>query len=410
MNYKNTWIIIVYLIISSCISSSNNQNKDENIKNQKYDMLLQKGLDRGLPGIIIAIQKGNEKSWIGAAGLSNIEKQKPMLKNDRFHLASVTKIFTSVAILKLIDEGKLKINDKAISCLDTSIVNQIPFIEEITISQLLDHSSGIYSFNNDMEYIETLIGLRAFDKVSWSSKQLLSLAYSSRVEPQGKPGTGHYYADTNLILQGLIIENISGMSFRDFINENFFIPLKLENTGFYSDQINKSAVDITSTVQGYIKQSQELDEFITMNPSFIEVSPGLLNTTIAGEKIDASAGIVSTAHDLLLFAQALYKGHLLTTESLDWLLSIGNGIENEELNSIRQGIVSVRNKSYGVLFTSLGDGPGGMNTMLAYHHQSESIVLAFTNIFGNWDEHDFFIDDIIPLIVEKQMIPEPNSN
>ncbi len=321
INYKNTWIIIVYLIISSCISCSNNPNKDKNIKNRKYDILLQKGLDRGLPGIIIAIQKGNEKSWIGAAGLSNIEKQKPMLKNDRFHLASVTKIFTSVAILKLIDEGKLKIDDKAINYLDTSIVNPIPFIEEITISQLLDHSSGIYSFNNDMEYIETLIGSRAFDNVSWSSKQLLSLAYSSRVEPQGKAGTGHYYADTNLILQGLIIENISGMSFREFIKENFIIPLKLENTGFYSDQINKSTVDITSTVQGYLKQSQELDEFITMHPSFIEVSPGLLNTTIAGEKIDAAAGIVSTAHDLLLFAHTLYKGHLLTTESLNWLLS-----------------------------------------------------------------------------------------
>lgn len=406
MNQKNIWLIIGSLIIYYCISCSNNPNND----NQKYDALLHKGLDRGFPGIILAIQKGDEKSWIGAAGFSNIEKQKPMLKNDRFHLASVTKIFTSVAILKLIDEGKLKIDDKAISYLDTSIVNPIPFINEITISQLLDHSSGIYSFNNDMEYIETLIGSRAFDKVSWSSKQLLSLTYSSRVEPQGKPGTGHYYADTNLILLSLIIENISGMPFREFIKENFFIPLKLENTGFYSDRINKSTVDITSTVQGYLKLSQELEDFITMNTSFVEVSPGLLNTTIAGEKIDASAGIVSTADDLLLFAHALYKGHLLTTESLNWLLSIGNGIENEELNSMRQGIVSVRNKSYGVLFTSLGDGPGGMNTMLAYHPQSESIVIAFTNIFGNWDEHDFFMDDIVPIIIKQQMVPEPNSN
>ncbi len=400
MNYNATWIIIVCLIISSCTSSSNNQNEEENLKNRKYEVLLQKGLDRGFPGMIIAIQKGNEKFWIGAAGLSNIEKQKPMLKNDRFHLASVTKIFTSVAILKLIDEGKLKIDDKAINYLDTSIVNPIPFIDEITISQLLDHSSGIYSFNNDMEYIETLIGSRAFDNISWSSKQLLSLTYETRVKPQGKAGTGHYYADANLILQGLVIENISGISFREFINKNFLIPLKLENTGFYSDRINKSTVDITSTVQGYLKQSKELNEFITMHPSFIEVSSGLLNTTIAGEKTDAAAGIVSTAHDLLLFAHALYKGNLLTTESLNWLLSIGNGIENEGLNSMRQGIVSVRNKSYGVLFTSLGDGPGGMNTMLAYHPKSESIVIAFTNIFGNWDEHDFFMDDILPLIVE----------
>lgn len=410
MNCKNIGIIIVCIIMSSAISCSKDLNKDKNIENQKYDILLQKGIDRGFPGLIIAVQKGTEKPWVGAAGHSNIEKQKPMLKNDRFHLASVTKIFTSVAILKLIDEGSLKIDDKAIKYLDSSIVGPIPFIEEIKISQLLDHSSGIYSFNNDMEYIETLIGSKAFDKVSWSSKQLLSLAYGSRVEPQGKVGTGHYYADTNLILLSLIIENISGMSFREFIKENLLKPLKLENTGFYSDRINKGTVEITSTVQGYLKQSQELDEFITMHPSFIEVSPGLLNTTIAGEKIDAAAGIVSTANDLLLFARALYKEHLLSTESLNWLLSIGNGIENEELNSVRQGIVTVRNKPYGVLFTSLGDGPGGINTMLAYHPKSESIVIAFTNIFGNWDEHDFFIDGIVPLIIQPQLVPKPKSN
>ena len=400
MNYKNIRLIIGCLIIASCISCSNTSNKLKNIDNQSYDMLLQKGLDRGLPGIILAIQKGDEKPWIGAAGLANIEKQKPMLKNNRFHLASVTKIFTSVAILNLIDEGKLKIDDKAITFLDSSLVDPIPFINEITIGQLLDHSSGIYSFNNDMEYIETLIGDKAFDKVTWSSNQLLALAYGNRVEPQGKPGSGHYYGDTNLILLSLIIENISGISFREFINERILIPLKLEDTGFYSDRVNNSAVEITSTVQGYLKRSKDLDEFITIHPTFIEVLPEIINTTIAGEKIDAAAGMVSTAKDLIIFAEALYKGNLLSSESLNWLLSIGNGIENEELNSKRQGVVSVRNKPYGVLFTSLGDGPGGMNTMLAYHPKSKSIVIAFTNIFGYFDEHDFFMDDLMPLIIK----------
>lgn len=405
MNNISLRIIIVCLIITSCMSCSNTSNNLKNIENYAYDSLLQKGIDQGFPGIILAIQKGNENPWIGATGYANIEKQKLMLKNDRFHLASVTKIFTSVAILKLIDDGKLKIDDKAITFLDSSLVNPIPFINEITIGQLLDHSSGIYSFNNDMEYIETLIGEKAFDNVNWSTNQLLALAYGNRVEPQGKPGSGHYYADTNLILQSLIIENISGMSFREFINERILKPLKLENTGFYSDRINNSRVELTSTVQGYLKRSKDLDEFITMHPSFIEVSPGIINTSIAGEKIDAGAGMVSTANDLLLFGEALYNGNLLSPESLNWLLSIGDGIENEGLNSRRQGIVSVRNKPYGVLFTSLGDGPGGMNTMLAYHPKTKSIVIAFTNIFGNFDEHDFFMDDLMPLILKEQIAP-----
>jgi len=399
MSYKNIGLIIGWLVLASCISCSSISNKVNDANDQSYDLLLQNGLDRGFPGIILAIQKGDERPWIGTAGLSSIEEQQPMLKKSRFHLASVTKIFTSVAILKLVDAGKLKIDDRAILFLDSSLVNPIPFINEITVGQLLDHSSGIYSFNNDMEYIETLIGDRAFDKVTWSSEQLLALAYGNRVEPQGRPGSGHYYGDTNLILLGLIIENISGISFREFINIQIIEPLKLESTGFYSDRVNKSTVEMASTVQGYLKRSEDLDEFIAIHSAFIEVSPGLMNTTIAGEKIDAGAGMVSTAKDLLIFAEALYKGNLLSPESISWLLSIGKGIENEELNSKRQGVISVRNKPYGVLFTSLGDGPGGMNTMLAYHPKSESIVIAFTNVFGYFDEHDFFMDNIMPAIV-----------
>ena len=75
-------------------------------------------------------------------------------------------------------------------------------------------------------------------------------------------------------------------------------------------------------------------------------------------------------------------------------------IEKEELHTKRQGIVTVRNKPYGVLYTSLGDGIGGINSMLAYHPKSETVIVAYTNIFGDFDEHDFFIDQIIPQILK----------
>ena len=110
--------------------------------------------------------------------------------------------------------------------------------------------------------------------------------------------------------------------------------------------------------------------------------------------------MVSTAEDLMTFGKELYKGNLISTQSLNWLLSIGNEIDKEEINTKRQGIVTVRNKPYGVLYTSLGDGGGGMNTVLAYHPKSKTIVIAFVNIFGNFDEHDFFMDEIIPSVLE----------
>ena len=385
-------LILLFAVFVSCSKKPNHSNK--------YQLELKKSIDIGYPGMILSIEK-DDQIWTGSIGLSSVENQIKMKPNDRFHLASVTKIFTAVAVLKLVDEGKLKLSDKAINYLDSGLVGPIPHINEITIGQLLDHSSGIYSFNNDMAYLETLIGERAFDKVKWTNEQLLSLAYGERVEPQGEPGSGNYYADTNCILQGLIIEKISGMPFRQFIKQEILTPLELNNTGFYSDTIDSSNIGLPTTVQGYLKRSKDLDGFITIHPSFKEVSQGLINTTIAVEKIDAAAGMVSTAPDLMTFGIALYKGDLLSRKSLDWLLSIGEGIETETTDTKRQGIVTAHNKSYGVLYTSLGDGGGGINTMLAYHPKSETIVVAFVNIFGNFNEHDFFMDEIIPSVINE---------
>jgi len=336
---KPNHTIFAYLLVMatvsylSCSSPSSYDQLTSTPHSDKYGDILQKGIDRGFPGIILAVKKTNEDLWVGASGVSNIEQHKLMLSNDRFHLASITKIFTAVAVLKLIDEGKLELKNKAINYLDSSLVNPIPYIDKIEIGQLLDHSSGIYSFNNDMEYIETLIGDRAFEEVKWSPEQLIALAYGERVEPQGEPGSGHYYGDTNYILLGLIIEKISGRPFRRFIKENILDPLALKNTGFYSATVNKTNVELSSTVQGYLKRSEDLDGFITIHPSFKEVSAGLVNTSLAGEKIDAGAGMVSTAKDLMKFGTALYSGSLLSSQSLNWLLSIGENIEKEEINT-----------------------------------------------------------------------------
>lgn len=364
-----------------------------------YDVLL-KGITRGFPGIIMAVQNGEDPVWTGSAGYADVENKILMKENDRFHIASITKLFTSIATLQLIDQGKLDFDHLVIQHLEPSLVNEIPNMEQINVGQLLDHSSGIYSFNNDLDYLNTIIGTRAFDGIRWSARSLLQLAYGSRADPQGEPGSGNYYSDVNQILLALIIEKITGRPFREVVYTAIIAPLGLRNTGFYSDSRSQDRYEKTTTVQGYIKRSDILDEFISIHPSFVETSTGLLNTTTAIERIDASAGMVSTARDLAMLGQALYKGNLVSSESLAWLYAIGNNLDQEALHTTRQGIVTVRNKPYGLIYTSLGDGTGGMNTMLAYHPESETVAVAFTNVFGNFDEHDYFIDSLVHSIIE----------
>lgn len=256
--------------------------------NYEYQDVLEKGIENGYPGIIVGIQHDN-KVWTGAEGLANIEEQIPMNANDRFHIASVTKLFTSVAVLKLIDENKISLQSSVDTLLGGSLIRKIPHINEINIHHLLDHSSGIYSFNNDLRYVNTYLGNKADEDISWSPEQLVALAYTGDAEPQGTPGSGHYYADTNTVLLGLIIEQISGVSFCRYIKNSILDPLELNNTGFYSSQSDTNSIEVSPTVQGYLKDSEIINSFVALSPAFERASDSLLNTTEAVEQIDASS-------------------------------------------------------------------------------------------------------------------------
>ena len=396
--------LFVLIWLLSCDKTKNEENQLDPAVSKAYSDILKMGLDREFPGIILGIQCADDPIWIGAGGISSLEDNTEMRSDDRFHIASVTKLFTSIVTLQLIDDKYFKFNTLAIKHLDTAMVNSIPNIEKITIGQLLDHSSGIYSFNNDLDYLNTLIGSQANSNIRWTNDELLKLASGERVNPEGVPGSGHYYSDANPILLAEIVANVTGKSFREVVYEKIIKPLALQNTGFYEERIDPEHFGMNTTVQGYMVRSEVIDDFIELHPSFNEIlldSITLLNTTKAAEKTDSAAGIVSTAEDLVRVGQALYKEDLVSQESLSWLYGIGEGLENEEIHSTRQGIVTARNKSYGILYTSLGDGPAGINTMLAYHPESETIIVSYTNVFGYFYEHDFFIDEIVPKILEQ---------
>jgi len=272
--------LLIFMVISILTwNTSYGQSKSDN----KYSSILEEGIAKGYPGLIVGIQKNNESRWIGSVGYSNLESRIKMSSNETFHLASVTKLFTAIATLQLVDRKKLSLNSKVIDLLDDPAVKSIPNINEISVSQLLDHSSGIYSFNNDMEYIETLLGSRVKDSIRWTSRDLLLLVSKQRVEPQGTPGSGHYYSDANYVLLGLLIEKISGKALRRYIRDHILEPLKLKNTGFYDTVTDKIKTTIKPSTNGYLKTSEILNSFIRLDSSFKEVEPGLVNTSTAAE-------------------------------------------------------------------------------------------------------------------------------
>lgn len=387
--------LLALIVVSYAFGALGASGSDPGLKK-----LLQAGVGRGYPGVAMIIESSNGSIHAAAAGYSNLEKRTPLRVNDAFHMASINKTLTAVAILRLIDEGKLSLGATLKEQLGEA-VGAIPFADRITIAQLLDHSSGIYATNNDMDYLTTVIGPKADPARVWKPAEMIALADKSRSKPSGEPGTGHFYADTNYVLLGMLVEKISCRSYKEHLRKTLLEPLGMHSTYFYSDFLGRNAHPPVPTVQGYLLATAELRSAIKISALFKPV-PGekrsggeLLNTTLAAERIDAAAGLVTTLPDLLKFASALFRGKLLSSQSQKFMMAAGEGMQDQPLNKKRVWAIQSTRKPFGVLVYKEGDGPGGVNTLMAYRPATDEIYAGFTNIFGYFDEVDFLIDDVI---------------
>ena len=399
---KNCFLAVLVLSFSCTIVASCTSRSDGQLR-----ALLQKGIEHGYPGIAMLVQEGNGRVHSAAVGYSDLEHHTPIRVGDAFHMASINKTITAVAVFRLVDGGKLSLNDTLQDRLGDA-ASRIPYADRITVSQLLDHSSGIYATNNDMDYLTTIIGPKADSARVWKPEEMVALADKDRSKPAGLPGEGHFYSDTNYILLGMIVERTSGRSYKEFIRKTVLEPLGMQSTYFYSDYLGKNAHPPVGTVQGYLLSTKDLRAVIEPNVMFRPV-PGdygkdvqLLNTTLAAERTDAAGGLVTTLPDLLKFASALFRGKLLSPQSQKFLMSAGEGMEVQPLEKKRTWALQAIHKHYGVLVYKEGDGPGGVNTLMAYHPATDEIFLGFTNSFGYFNEVDFMMDDVIGKFVLKK--------
>lgn len=232
---------------------------------------------------------------------------------------------------------------------------------------------------------------------------MIALADERRQKPAAEPGNGHHYSDTNYILLGMIIEKTAGEPLKRYVGRTIIEPLGMRSTFYYSDRL-PAAGRPPVTVQGYLLATKEIRSVISIAPMFPTVEKrkngDLLNTTLAAERIDATAGIVSTLPDLAKFAAALFRGKLLSPSSQKVLLAAGEGMEKEKIGKHRIWTLQSARTPAGVLLYKEGDGPGGVNTLMAYSPAEDEIFLGFTNIFGNFDEVDFMIDNVAVPILE----------
>ena len=167
-------------------------------------------------------------------------------------------------------------------------------------------------------------------------------------------------------------------------------------------------------VQGYLINTKDIRGFITVNPMFKTVPQlksdlgPVLNTTLASERIDPAAGVISTLPDLLKFGAAMFRGKLLSRASQAFLTGALVGMDQAAIDKKRTRALQSIRKSYGVTIFKEGDGPGGTTAVLAYLPATDRILAGFTNSFGYFDEVDFMLDKVMAEIAANPVAPSPN--
>ncbi|TQV88684.1 beta-lactamase family protein [Aliikangiella coralliicola] len=167
-----------------------------------------------IPGMSVAILENNEVVYQKGFGIAIVGQSKPVDEFSRFRAASITKLLTAQAVMMLVEQNKLK--------LDQTIGHYLPQFKgsEITIYHLLTHSSG---FTDQVKP-----GL----KERRISEYLHQVA---KIKKLSQPGAVFSYSDTGFNILGAIISNVSGMSYVQYIEKFILQPLALKNTGFYDD-------------------------------------------------------------------------------------------------------------------------------------------------------------------------------
>jgi len=252
--------------------------------------VLRTALSQGAPGAMARIDDNGTVHRL-SEGVADRGTRRAMSTNDRFRVGSVTKTFSAVVLLQLVDEGKLR--------LDTSVNSYLPGLlpdNRITVRHVLSHRSGLYDYTNDM-FAQTVPGFEAVRNKVFSYRDLVKL--SLKKPRTNAPGAAYSYSNTNFIVAGMLIEKLTGHSVGTEYQNRVFKPLKLTNT-FY---VHPSTAIPGSHAHGYLTPD--------------EAGAALVDSTQQAASWAQSAGaIISTAHDLDTFFSALLRGQLTSAAQL----------------------------------------------------------------------------------------------
>lgn len=328
-------------MLTFCFEPDSAQTK---IPEKQIDLFVKgKMREYGIPGLSLAVVRDGKIVYLRGYGIANLELSVPVTEKTSFSLASITKTFTAILTMALVEDGRVSLDDPI-----SKHLSGLPDIwKPITVRQLLSHTSGIPSFAT-LEKAPCPVGKTVRD---YTREDVLKEVSCFPLE--FLPGERFAYGDTNYHLLGMIIERVSGKSFESFLYECVLDPLGMKDTRNtnYADLIPNRASGY-SVRNGLVKNSDrfEIDEF-------------------------ANGSLISTAVDMAKFEGAFTTEKVLKRKTLEqmWTNARLNNGETVQQYGLGLGLTPFRGRK------RIGHtGGGGLGFATAFTHfpaEKISVVL-----------------------------------
>lgn len=348
---KYTFVLLSLLVAQVVIGQGKSTSVRENTTFSAADVnkiiaaadaIFQQAYTNNSPGAAILIAKGDKILYRKAFGMANLELNVEMKPETVFQLASITKQFTSVAILMLVEQGKLSLKDPL-----SKFITDFPRGNEITVHHLLNHTSGIKSYTNLPEF-------RTKTRIDMTPEEIIQFFKNQPLE--FSPNEKYEYSNSGYLLLGYIIEQLSGMSYGEFIQKNIFDKLGMRHS-YYAD----SYKIIPNRASGY-----QLYEGKYENAEYI-------STTIPY----AAGSLMSTIDDMFLWSKAI-RYNLLIAESSKRMAFTNHTLTNGKPTNYGYGWAI--NEMAGVPTVEHSGGINGFTTSGIYIPDSNIYSIVLTNI------------------------------
>jgi len=360
---KNIIIIFTLLLTSNLVAQE---------RYLKLDSLLTKRFNEQQFSGTIIVAEGKNIVYANALGYADYGQRIPLKLSTQFDLSSGSKLFTAVAIAQLVEQDKVSFNDKL-----SYYFPELPFADRVTVHQLLTHSSGLgnYQSAKDFNYqnVSSCIDVLPFIK----NEQL-----------NFNPGDSVLYATSNLLMLGAIVEQVSKLTFPQYVQKFIIEPLGLSNTSFdtYFDVQDYPQRD-GKYAKGYIKDSS--GQIIEKNrykerKTFVTLSSG---------------GMWVSASDLLKFDHALFTEDYFSKELLNTMTEqyVFTGWEGTYFGYVFN-IINVNTDKEGAGHAGNSSGHHSFN----FHYDKRNTTLIILTNYGFVDIFELAHGQIEPILFDKK--------